>query len=164
MLIVETGAGVPNANSYADVAFIREYAGLRRVPISDDNAIIEGYAIDAMDLIESRKFKGVRTYVDQPLAFPRTGVRTEDGLYASNAIPSILKRAQAALVVYRSQGIEFFGTVSGEGAIKRDKVGPLETEYFEAPSTIGLSIPLADSLLAGLECGQGPFSVFTRRV
>jgi hypothetical protein len=163
-LIVETGEGVPTANSYVDIDFIRAYAASRRVPLSNDNEIIEGFAIDAMDLIEARKFKGVRTYTDQPLAFPRSGVITEDGQYATNAIPSILKRAQAALVVYRSQGVSFFATENVEGAVKREKIGPIETEYFDGASSFAPSVPLADVLLEPLERGQGRFSLFTVRV
>jgi hypothetical protein len=153
-LIVETGEGVPTANSYVDIDFIRAYAASRRVPLSNDNEIIEGFAIDAMDLIEARKFKGVRTYTDQPL----------DGQYATNAIPSILKRAQAALVVYRSQGVSFFATENVEGAVKREKIGPIETEYFDGASSFAPSVPLADVLLEPLERGQGRFSLFTVRV
>jgi len=163
-LIIEDGSGVANANSYADLDFIRAYAASRRVELPEDDDV-EGFAIDAMDAIEARKYQGVRSYPGlQPLSFPRIGVVTEEGEYAPDAVPTLLKRAQAQLVVYRAAGIDLFPAGNAEPAIKRDKTGPLETEYFEGGGDPSPSIPLADILLEPLERGQGAFTLSTVRV
>ena len=164
-LIVEDGSNVPNANSYADVAFIRAYAEQRRLPLPDNDADVEAFAINAMDAIESRSYGGRRTYNPQLLAFPRSGLETEEGEYAPNAIPSRVKKAQAQLVAYRAAGIDLFPSGNAEPAIKVDKVGPLTTEYFDTGGSIGgPAIPLADALLGPLERGQGAFTLSTVRV
>lgn len=164
-LIVEDGSNVPNANSYADLAFIRAYAAQRGFALPDNDAEVERFAINAMDAIEARTYGGRRTYNPQLLSFPRVGLETEEGTYAANAIPSRVKKAQAQLVAYIAAGIDLFPSGNAEPAIKIDKVGPLTTEFFDTSGSLGgPAIPLADVLLGPLERGQGAFTLSTVRV
>lgn len=163
-LIVEDGSGVANANTYADLAFIREYAAARGAVLSDDDTVLEPVVIRVMDYIESRCFNGVRIFVDG-LSFPRGGIVVDGVEIPANAIPAGLKRAEAQLVIdVAINGIDLMPSANSAAQVKREKVGPLETEYFAADAIGAPDIPLAAALLAPFMCGQGAFSFKTVRV
>lgn len=154
-LIVEDGSIVANANSYATRAYIIAYAALRGITLPD-SAITDGYAIEAMDYLirYASRWKGALVNPGvQALAWPRECVRLGRYDFPDDEIPSALMDAESQLAVYRSQGISLL-PVSGQSAfIKREKLGPLETEYSE---TVQLqagatpTLPAIDGLLAGL--------------
>lgn len=150
-LVIETGTGTDaNANSYATRAELIAYAALRGVSIADEDAS-DVFAIKAMDYIEVQDFKGEQTQPGvQPCAFPRTGVAVGLVAIADNEIPLALKNAQCEAALLISQGVELLSNLTaGEQSIKRDKTGPLETEYF-APPSYSAQTPRLDALLRPL--------------
>ncbi|WLJ71190.1 hypothetical protein [Sphingomonas phage Birtae] len=163
-LIVEDGSGIANANTYADLDFIRAYATARGVSLSDDDAVLEPVVMNVMDFIESRSFNGTRIYIDG-LSFPRAGIAIDGVSIPANVIPSQLMRAEAQLVIdVAITGVELLPSGNSEPIVKREKVGPLETEFF-APDAIGAAdTPLASALLAPFIRGQGAFTFKTVRV
>ena len=163
-LIVEDGSGVANANTYADLDFIREYAANRGVELSDDDAVLEPVVFRVMDFIESREFAGRRVFIDG-LAFPREGITIDGVLIPPSVVPLGLKRAEAQLVIDVSiTGVDLMPSANAAPMVKREKVGPLETEYFAPDGVGGPEIPLASALLAPFMRGQGAFSFRTVRV
>jgi hypothetical protein len=163
-LIVEDGTGVANANSYADLDFIRAYAASRGVTLSDDDEVLEPVVINVMDFIETRCFNGVRIYADG-LSFPRSGIVIDGVTIPSNTIPLTLKRAEAQLTIdVAISGVTLMPSGVSAPQVKREKVGPIETEFFAADAIGAPDIPLASALLAPLECGQGGFAFRTVRV
>lgn len=82
-LIVEDGNGLPDANSYADVAFADDYFSTRAIAAwTGANNVKEAALIRATDYIDTvygTKFSGTQAFVssppdqtvDQALAFPR---------------------------------------------------------------------------------------------
>lgn len=165
-LVVETGSGDnANANSYADLAFIRAYnmARGRGALIGawpDDTA--NANAILAMDAIEAREpdMQGNRTFADQPLSFPRTDVVLNGEWFDDETIPTILKNAQAELAWQVKSGVNLFPTVQGQ-QLKRRKIGPIEREFF-GPADLP-SIPAVDNWLNPLLSGVG-FQLRVERV
>ncbi len=158
-LIVENGSNVSGANSYNSVNELKVYAKFRNVDFgSFDNTTISGWAIDAMDWIESYRdqFKGVKTYEDQSLqwprmANPRSGFQfiTIDGINVpSDGLPKELKNLQCQLVIERSKGTVLFPTGAPDSRIKLQKVGPITTEY-QLDGT-NPSMPAVDALLSVL--------------
>ena len=165
-LIVEDGSIVENANSYFARADLIAYAMLRGVVIADADAS-DVFAIKAMDYLETFRgqFSGQEVEPGvQPLAWPREGVCVGFVAYPSNAIPSNIVKAQLALALLSSQGIDFMPTsgagASSEGFITREKIGPMETEYSEAielAKGITPVMPQISALLAPfLTGGAGP--------
>lgn len=100
-LIVETGSGVPGANSWITLdeadAYHEAYGNAAWAPLTDEekkaalrratNYIVGAY---------SGKWKGVRTYEEQTLPWPRQKVYDYDNqLIPDDVIPTALKDAQA---------------------------------------------------------------------
>src|SRR5690242_3202764 len=97
-LIIEDGTGVPNANSYVNVADLRAFAAARGISVpsadSEGDAAIEVALINAMDYLQYVPcYKGAQSDSEQALEWPRTGVYMNGSLYNSAAIPKQLKEA-----------------------------------------------------------------------
>lgn len=136
-LIIEDGSGVPNANSYVTVAEYRAYATPRGVSLPVSDATVETQLILATDYLESLSWLGMPTYDDQALVWPRDEIYIGCNLIADDMIPNKIKLAQMQLAIQVNAGIDLMPSVAGgaSGAIIREKVGPLETEYGAA--TVG---------------------------
>lgn len=166
-LVIEDGSIVANANSFVTVEEIRVYALQRGFELPAEDSKVEVFAINAMDYIFSKEeqFQGVRTSEVQELPEPRTGAYVYGKLVGSNVIPPAAKRAQLQLALDNSQGVDLMPTVTG-AAVKREKVGPLETEY-EVSATSGYSgqpdLQAANSWL-DLLYGTSGFTLRTVRV
>jgi hypothetical protein len=160
-LVIENGSNVAGANSYATRAEIIAYAALRGVTIPDA-AGTDVFGIKAMDYIERRKFKGVPTYgaptVVQPLQFPRDEIEYQGEWLAADEIPQMLIDAQCEASMLISQGIDLEPNRTAEQAVKREKVGPLETEFFDA-APYSATTPRLDAMLAPLIVGFGGLQV-----
>lgn len=129
-LIVEDGTNVPDANSYADLAFIRAFALARGVTLSATDSVVEVMAINAMDYIEGKRsaYQGSKTYVDQALQWPRTGVLIDCAAWPDDAIPKELKNAQAQLCIEQLSSPDLSPSTDGF-AIAMEKVDVIEVEY-----------------------------------
>ncbi len=165
-LIIEDGTEVDGANSFATAEQIVDFAAARGVVV--DPLLADVYAIKAMDYIASLepRMKGYRTTETQDLCYPRQGVIIRGCSYfPDDEIPVELINGQCALAMSASLGVDLMPTVipGSSGAIKREKVGPLETEYFGSGS--GSSQPTltyANSVLQPL-LNSGAFRVTVDR-
>ena len=88
----------------------------------------------------------------QERAWPRTGATTTYGAaLPSDEVPAAVEQASYAAAWYEAQnpgGLAIAST--GQGAIKREKVGPIETEYFEGATTATVNGTPALSEVEGL--------------
>lgn len=163
-LIVETGAIVADANSFNTLVELRAYALARGVTLSATDSEVEADSFKAMDYIAAQegRMAGDRVSIDQELCYPREGVTINGFCVPSDAIPKTLKSAHAQLVIDAHNGVDLLPTGSG-AVVKREKVGPLETEYAVSGSMTGRSPELtaADALLAPLY-GSGGFLITER--
>lgn len=188
-LIVEDGSIVPDANSYASVETIYNYAYMRGVnlapvspgspppspePLPYDPDKIAIMAINAMDYLEALKYqwKGERVSPSvQRLSWPRKNVYVDGVLLPSNEIPSDLVAAQCQLVMQINAGVSLLPTTGGGSQasaafITREKIGPIETEYSEAVRLAAGSLPVmpaVDALLGALLLNTG-YRLRTRRI
>lgn len=163
---VEDGTGKTDSNSYISLAEARVYASARGVTLSSDDATLEPLLIKAMDYIEALalRFVGTPTNATQALQWPRADVVFGEDDYPDSGIPTSLKTAQCRLVLEQARGVDIMPTVTG-AFVKREKVGPIETEYSEAVNVTGQpSMPLVDSMLAPLLTNSGGFALTTLRV
>lgn len=138
MIVVETGQGLENAETYCDTAFVDQYAA------SSNNTTWTSLAVEVKEsalreaalVIDGKfggRFLGCRKCHDQALEWPRYEARDENGFYVdSDTVPIQVKKACADLAIAAtaqssSQLIQDSDTTA---PIIREmrKVGPLETE------------------------------------
>jgi hypothetical protein len=123
-IIVETGAGLTNSNSYVSEADLATYATDRGITITGTAAVL---IIQAMDYLESRQFLGTKSDIDQALQWPRFGVEVDAYYVDSDEIPTLLKQAEMEICIAIDGGIDPLANLGRE--TKREKVGDLEVEY-----------------------------------
>lgn len=159
-LVVETGAGLANANAYVDVAFVDAYAGIMGLAAwlaLNTTAKETAIARATMHVNDGNRYPyvGVKRTQEQALLWPREGAVERDGqAIASTSIPYQLKNATAELAGLLGTGTSTQTVVSTSGAIKREKVDVLETEYFSSEEITGSTLldrfPTVESWLAPL--------------
>ena len=123
-IIVETGAGLTNSNSYVSESDLATYATDRGVTITGTAAVL---IIQAMDYLESRQFLGTKSDIDQALQWPRFGVEVDAYYVDSDEIPTLLKQAEMEICIAIDGGVDPLANLGRE--TKREKVGDLEVEY-----------------------------------
>lgn len=164
MLIVETGAGLTNANAYIDVAFADTYHDDRKNELWDcaQTDEKESAIIKATDYIDRRWcFIGFKQNTDQSLEWPRADVFDR----SFKQIVGIFLKLQQATAEYALRALDdslapdLTKTASG-GQVTEDllTVGPITIKKgFNAGSGTDpiKDFPLADFLLSEFVIGNG---------
>lgn len=155
-LILETGAGVAGANTYATVAQYRAYWTERgnavaagTTPVILD-AVIETLLIKATQYMTATfrlRWKGRRLTKAQGLEWPRVdvyldgtgesvwipglGTRRDGFLVDSNEIPRPLLDAEIELA-WKANSVDLLTDIKAtQSSIRAETVGPISVEYFE---------------------------------
>ena len=123
-----------------DDAFIA-FALARGVTVTAPNAAIA--LTKALDYMETRQYKGVKTEDNQELSWPRQYVYVDNVLLDSATVPSGIVKAQHVIALSIANGYDPLATI--ERAVKREKVDVLEVEYQQnaSPTAILRSINAA---------------------
>jgi hypothetical protein len=168
-LIVETGAGLADAESYASVAFATAYHAARGndawAALASDT-IREQHLRKATDHMLSTyrtRWAGYRSTQAQALDWPRAEVSRPDApqayggesYYPNNVVPAEIQRACAELALRSISGPL---TPDETQAVKRKKVEGLEIEYADY-SRATRSYPAIDRLMAAFLDGFGSIRV-----
>ena len=132
--VVETGAGLANANSLASVAAADAYVADRGITgwTALTNQVKEQALIRATDFLEAtyrNAWRGFRNTETQALSWPRYDLYVDMFLVDSNIVPAAVVRATIEMALRASTDatlIEDQGRV-----ITRERVDVLETEYSE---------------------------------
>ena len=134
-LTIEDGSGVAGANSYIDVAAARTYAVARGLTLPAADGDVEALLIKSMDFIEAYRgaFQGLKTAATNSLQWPRTGVTLDGYPLAKDAIPQVLKDAQAQLAV-DAQNADLMSTGSGREVVM-ERVDVVQVQYAESGNT-----------------------------
>lgn len=148
-LIVEDGSGIANANSYVSLENARIYASSLGLDLPPDDLDAEAVLASAIFYIDSQQFQGYRTTGVQALQWPRKGVVANGYPVDENVIPSSIWQAQVRAAVLITDGIVLTPDQFESGIVKKEKVGPIETEYsdYSTYSSSGL-FPTVDLLLS----------------
>ena len=153
-IVVEDGTGVANANSYASVEQLQQYAADHgyTLPIIDNDVVVLLYK--AMQYIELREnvFIGYRASPVQALSWPRKLAYGATAVY----LPPVVVNAQLQLACEASAGVSLMPTVLPNGNLKKKVRGPLTDEYF-APNQAGTGapqFPVVNALLAVVSIGN----------
>ena len=167
-LIVETGVGLANSESYASVAELKTYwdnFGLSYAAFSDtqlEQHLRKGtrYMVQKYRL----RWKGVRTSSTQALDWPRSGVATEPGalgyggLYVvdPNTVPTDIKNACIIMANKSSAGVDLFA--DGTQKAVEETIGPITVKY-EQGSSQRVQYDSVSALLAPYLSSVGGVSV-----
>jgi hypothetical protein len=134
-LIIETGQGLPDANSYIDIADAEIY--LPSTVLDKFQALSPEEQIDCLIIASlfidfSFNWAGQQKTLEQGLSWPRLNVFFQSHKVPDDYIPNQIKRACTMAISLITQ----FGTGvfqdTAELQVKKEKLGPFETEYFEA--------------------------------
>ena len=144
-ITVETGAGVVNANSYAEVADADAWIadnGADATWTASTTAQKEAALKEATRYLDSvYDWKGLIVHptlagsdYGQETAWPRSGVQDEEGrTVPTTLIPRILKEALYLLAIESRSGSLITADAGSPGYAKREKLDVLEVEYSESP-------------------------------
>ena len=153
MLTIETGAGLPDAESYASIAAadvrcaslgLTAWATLAEA----DKEIALRKAMIFMATYRTR-WAGRRAYQRQALDWPRYNVVVDGFTVPSTSVPLDVVNACIDLAVRAGSGEDLLPDLdTGSNAIKKDKTGPLETEYFQNTTDARERFVAVDVILA----------------
>ena len=161
---VETGAGMPDATTFATRAELIAFAALRGIVIPDEDAS-DVHLINAMDYMATLPFLGNPVVADQGTPFPRAYypiVSSDDPAWAPDVVPAGVKRAQLLLAVASFNGVTLLGVRSAGRQLKSRDVGPLKRQYGEE-SYSHAQVAGVDEALAPYIVEQGGFRLVTGR-
>ncbi len=121
-------------------------------------AILRQRASDYIDGLYEARFVGQRTDpLNQERAWPRTGAAVASTALPADVIPPAIERAAYAAALYEAQNPGSLSvSVSRSGAIKREKVDVIETEYATGSGDV-----VADATVR-LSAVEGALSPFLR--
>lgn len=130
-MIVETGNGFSDANSYVSVVYSDDYFSARGnatwEELSDETK--EVCLIKATDFVDSSfQWRGKKSTQEQALNFPRTNLVDDNG-FTVDGIPLQLKMAVCECASIIATGKEMFNVQSENGAVTSERIGELSFTY-----------------------------------
>lgn len=151
-LIVEDGTGLAGAESYGSVAEADTYHTPRgnEAAWSDlDTDVKERHLRNATTFMRvyRARWAGYRVNSTQRLDWPRYSVVVDHFPVLSTIVPVEVKEACFELALRAIDGPLIPDLDTGSNQIKREKIGPLDTEYFETNVDAQERFPAVDALL-----------------
>jgi hypothetical protein len=137
-LVIETGEALADANSYIDLTDVEKY--LPSSVLAQWQGLSEDEQVDRLITASlfidfSFSWVGQQKTLQQGLSWPRSNVFFQKHKVEDNYIPLQVKRACALAVrLIMQSGLGVFQDTGG-AQVKREKLGPLEKEYFESLKT-----------------------------
>jgi hypothetical protein len=136
-LTIETGTGAPDAESYASV--VAADARGAALGVTDWAALADPakeIALRTATIFMTANYRarwaGRRVYQAQALDWPRYDVCSDSFPVPSNVVPAEVVAACIDLAFRAGRGEPLMPDLdTGSNVVKRDKTGPLETEYFQ---------------------------------
>ena len=130
--VVETGAGLSNANSYASVSAADSYVADRGIAgwTALSTTIKQQSLVNATDYLEATyrsAWKGNRVSETQALSWPRYNVVVDGFNFASNVVPLQVVNACIEMAIRASAG-ETLLADQGQ-RVRREKIDVIEVEY-----------------------------------
>ena len=130
--VVETGAGLSNANSYASVSAADSYVADRGITgwAALSSTIKQQSLVKATDYLEATyraAWKGNRVSETQSLSWPRYNVIVDGFNFPSNVVPTQVVNACIEMAIRASVG-ETLLADQGQ-RVRREKIDVIEVEY-----------------------------------
>ena len=134
-LVIEDGSIVAGADSFATVAEFATYATNYGRTVTDDTDAVEALLRRAALQMGDMPWKGYTANREQALCWPRYSVMANGWEIPSSMIPPRIKAGQMALACELYADDQAPAELKS-GPIVSEKVGPLETTYAAAPSSV----------------------------
>ena len=156
-VVVETGIGLEEANSYIDGAYLVGYFSAERIEKWEklSQEAQDSLLVSATQFIDlSYRWIGIRKSIEQGLNWPRENAYYPDTETLIDGIPRAVRKATAetvALLLSGNAPASLFMVIQ-EAQVKREKLAVLETEYFEKKGAAEgeTAYEILNLLLAGL--------------
>ncbi|MDO8033585.1 hypothetical protein O3297_09165 [Janthinobacterium sp. SUN128] len=153
MLNIETGAGLADAESYASIAAADARCASLGVTawaaLAEEGKEIALRKATLFMATYRTRWAGRRVYQHQALDWPRYNVVVDGFIVPSSTVPLDVVNACIDLAVRAGSGEDLLPDLDiGSNAIKKDKTGPLETEYFQNTTDARERFVAVDALLA----------------
>ncbi|MFE1815626.1 MULTISPECIES: DnaT-like ssDNA-binding protein [Pseudomonadaceae] len=129
-LVIETGAGLPDADSFATVDELVQFASDYGWTIPSDTSAREAILRRAGVAMWAKEWVGAQLHDEQGLPWPRYYTVRRGFMADGSSLPRNIKLGQMALACEIHQD-DTDKPEERKGAITREKVGPLETEFAE---------------------------------
>lgn len=147
-MIVETGEGIENADSYVSLGYADDYFSARGVSswAELDEEAKEQALVRATDYVDNMfQWLGQKLTAAQSLRFPRKNLVDYEGAEVSG-IPAALKQSVCDAAVLAADGTELFQTAEANGAVVSERIGELSFTYQGKSSEGVASTTLYDSI------------------
>ena len=161
MLIIETGVGIAGAESYAsiDQADAR-CASLGVVAWSSPADVDKEIALRKATIFMGQNYRmqwaGRRLLRTQSLDWPRYGVSVDGFPVLTNTVPPEVVAACIDLAVRSAAGEELLPDLEiGNNQVKRERIGPIDTDYFENNTNARERFVAIDAMLEPFFGGAG---------
>ncbi|PIB69538.1 DnaT-like ssDNA-binding protein [Pseudomonas sp. 2995-3] len=142
-LIIETGQGLPNAESYASAEDLVMYAVKFGTVIPEGVPSQEALLRRAALAMDGMTWKGRKTHSEQGLAWPRREVRLDHEIKPNNYLPARIQYGQMALAAEIHQD-DIDPVERRKGAVLLDRVeGAVTRQYAAIPNTSNRLLPAA---------------------
>lgn len=146
---------------YGDDAGFTDWLAENGYTLPDDapsSAVLRQRGSAYIDAVYGARFSGVPTdLLDQERQWPRSGATAYRTGVADDVIPVAVINASYAAALYEAQNPGGLSVIVTEaGAVKREKVGPIETEYFGGSDG---ALAAATPMLLSVEGLLAPFLV-----
>jgi hypothetical protein len=166
-LVVETGSGLTDANSYCTVEFADSYHLHFGEPAAWDNAttaqkeLALRVATQALDSRYWQSWRGTRNSIDQALDWPRYDVEDSDGYYLSTTtVPRAVQTATAYMALRQLEGDTLVSDLAPSAAapvLSESVTGPAggTSKTYASPKPRQKQYPIVDGILRHLTHGSG---------
>lgn len=151
-LIIETGTGKADAQSYITAIEMTAYAAARGITIDGDVSVL---LLRGMTYMQTLDYIGSKNTKEQALQWPRLNVYIDTFVVTTTEIPQLLKDLQAEVSIAIGNGNDPLATV--ERGVKKEKVDVIEIEYQDnaAPFVYNLRIKSLERKLVTSSGGSG---------
>lgn len=163
-LIIETGAGLANAQSYASVETLKAYAKARGETVPSGESDCEKLLTRAWDAMLGKNYIGDRATKDQAGDWPRDNVCIDEFAYSRNELPRQVEQAQCALAIEIGKGFDPLATIpaNAKGQVTSESIGPISRTYANTGRVRPVpAIAKADTLLRVLLKRSGLVAIRT---
>jgi len=115
-LIIETGTGKADAQSYITIIEFNAYAAARGITIDGD---VSSMLLQGMTYLQTLDYIGLKNTKEQALQWPRLNAYIDSFVITTTEIPQLLKDLQAEVTIAIDAGNDPLATV--ERAVKKEK-------------------------------------------
>ena len=139
-LVVETGVGLSDADSFISLADARAFAAKYGITLPTNDTAAEVALRQGCQYVELQQkcFSGSRMTTTQALSWPRTGATNAYGVeYADGYIPPQLGFAQVYAAAEYAAGTDVRATDDGKSIASEEVTGAVAVSYFNNGKTGG---------------------------